>query len=149
MITLPLPPSINHCYRRHTLKTGQRINVLTREAEMWRTQAAIQVAAWARDEATPPDPLTADQWVIGMRVFWPDKRRRDADNLMKLILDAVKEGTGVDDSRMLPQVWRVAVDRERPRVEVDIASTHHIRIRRYVRHQNCLTSQHHWEEVVG
>ena len=58
--------------------------------------------------------------IVEFRVFTPDKRKRDADNLFKLSLDAIADGLGVDDSRFLPRIMSRALDRKNPRIEVRI-----------------------------
>jgi crossover junction endodeoxyribonuclease RusA len=55
-----------------------------------------------------------------LRVFWPDRRRRDLDNVTKQIGDALQGVAYRDDSQIT--AWHVTaeIDRERPRVEVEI-----------------------------
>ncbi len=58
--------------------------------------------------------------VVELRIFVPDKRKRDADNLLKLSLDAIAAGLGVDDSRFLPRIMSRELDRKNPRIEVRV-----------------------------
>jgi len=54
-------------------------------------------------------------------VFWPDRRRRDAGNLLKVLLDSLEGILYVDDSAVLPRAMDYSVDREHPRVEVEVS----------------------------
>ena len=65
---------------------------------------------------------TSDQVVMRVAIFWPDKRRRDADNLLKSVQDGISKSGVIwdDDCQCLPQVVCIEVDRENPRVEVEM-----------------------------
>jgi len=115
-IKLPIPPSVNHCYRTFTTKKGRRMRVLTGEAKKWMGDAANLIkdarnrARWiALDEKT----------VMAYWVWWPDLRDHDCDNILKLIQDALKEyGIVTDDHLILPRAQDYDLDRKNPRVEV-------------------------------
>ena len=61
---------------------------------------------------------------VELAVFWPDRRRRDADNVAKAVLDGMqshkRRGAGViaDDSQVRDLRVTTSVDREASRVEV-------------------------------
>lgn len=67
---------------------------------------------------------------VTMRIFWPDRRRRDGDNVVKSILDGLQPqkrrgspygwGLFADDSQVTRHTVEEAIDRERPRVEVTV-----------------------------
>ncbi len=84
---------------------------LTPEAKAWKKGAALQArAALGRSglELQPDGPLTMDIVVHGNWVTLKDKpRRRDISNL-KLLIDAIFEGLGVDDSL----VWELRARKE-------------------------------------
>lgn len=96
---LPYPPSINHYWRRvgrHTLisRTGRafRANVVALLAER-RVEALL-------------GPLE-----IEIDLHPPDRRRRDADNTLKSLLDALQHGGAyADDS----QIIRLEVTKREP-----------------------------------
>ena len=51
--------------------------------------------------------------------FMPDKRRRDPNNLLKLIADALEGVAYADDKQITDLCWKNAgLDREHPRVEI-------------------------------
>lgn len=63
---------------------------------------------------------TGKKIVMELRVFWPDRRRRDTDNIIKVIQDSF---TGIlydDDRWVLPRIMDWDLDHESPRVEVKI-----------------------------
>lgn len=108
---LPLPPSVNHLYHR-----SERGVVLTDQARLYRDEAAWLVrsaVAAAREQ-----PATTDRLHVTVRFRFGDRRRRDLDNPLKLLLDAVCAGLAVDDSQIDElHVYR-ALDRMCPRAEV-------------------------------
>lgn len=114
--TLPLPPSVNHCYRRYTTKTGQRMNVMTKAGVSW-TADARAIAFDARNRANWTC-AQGEKVVLELTCFWPDLRRRDVSNLDKVLLDAL-EGVIYDDDRWaLPRWMDFSTDRGHPRVDV-------------------------------
>lgn len=57
---------------------------------------------------------------VVLRVFFPDRLRRDIDNVAKSVTDAMNGGPYVDDSQVHElHVYR-AIDKMRPRVEVEV-----------------------------
>ena len=92
------------------------MNVLTKKADIWQSDARDKAyRAMCETGWTCPQ---AEKVVVELTVFWPDRRRRDAQNLLKLLCDAL-EGSAVDDDRyMLVRVMDFDYDRDDPRVEV-------------------------------
>ena len=98
-----------------------------------RQLAVIATMAARRGDSHRYDTVPeADRWPRGydgdvsveLAVFWPDRRRRDADNVAKAVLDGMhshkRRGAGViaDDSQVRDLRVTTSVDREAPRVEV-------------------------------
>lgn len=88
---LPWPPSVNHYYRRvgpHTL--------ISRAGRRFREQVCALLAAQGIRPAL-------GRLAVTFEVFPPDRRKRDLDNLLKSLIDALEHGgTFPDDSRI---VW--------------------------------------------
>jgi len=61
-----------------------------------------------------------EKLVMELEIFWPDRRRRDADNCLKLLADSLEGILFEDDKWILPRVINWDVDKEAPRVEVKI-----------------------------
>lgn len=110
---VPWPPTLNHCYV--TTRHGRR--VLTREAAQYRERVAAQVLALRQAEGygayKSNNPL-----IIEAVYYRPDRRRRDTDNIRKVLADAIAKGLGCDDSLFLWRDITSRIDRERPRVQL-------------------------------
>lgn len=122
-VTLPLPPSLNHCYVRRSkvyYKNGKRkrrvMNVLSERAASWMDDArdknlqAMEDCKWT--------PLDEEKVIVELWMYWPDRRRRDAHNLLKLLADSLEGSVCKDDKWMLMRIMDFDLDREAPRVEV-------------------------------
>ena len=88
-----------------------------RETVRYESSVAYRALMAARNQGWAK---TTEQVVMALRIFWPDGRRRDADNLAKSVMDGLTKSGQIweDDCQCLPQVVSVEIDRERPRVEV-------------------------------
>lgn len=113
-ITLPLPPSVNHYYL--TTRAGKRI--MTGEAKEWMDEARLLVRLAARDSGWTL--VEQGKVIMGLWVYWPDRRRRDTHNLHKALADAPEGILYADDRQVLMRDMDFTVDRENPRVVVAI-----------------------------
>lgn len=106
-ITLPYPPSMNH-YKRVgrlvTTKTGKiyqsRVNTALTTRFLW------EVAALVRGKGV--ESLGGAPISLEVDVYSPDKRRRDVDNILKVLLDALQHAKVYDDDN---QIARLLVTR--------------------------------------
>ena len=111
-----LPPSVNHSHRNYTTKTGQRRRVPTTRATNWLRDTAF-VARAAMDDTGWTCPQ-GEAVVVEYFAWWPDRRRRDASNLEKLLLDAIA-GVAYDDDRWaLPRCVGFGFDKGSPRLVI-------------------------------
>lgn len=68
------------------------------------------------------------RWVVGatydveVRCYFPDERKRDADNVGKSVLDALNKGIWRDDSQVHRLTVTREIDRVRPRTEVTVTA---------------------------
>ena len=86
---LPYPPSVNHYWRR----VGQR-TLISRGGRAFRAAVCSHLAAQGVRPITGP-------LVVNIDVFPPDRRRRDIDNCLKSLLDALQHGgVYLDDSQI-------------------------------------------------
>lgn len=93
-LSIPYPPSVNH-YWRHIMIQGRQRSVLSKAAKEYRTNVGVAVLTQGRG-ATIDGPIAME---ITARP--PDRRRRDLDNLLKGVLDALAHaGVYADDSQI-------------------------------------------------
>jgi Holliday junction resolvase RusA-like endonuclease len=83
---LPWPVSVNHLYVR---RKGGQVR-LSDQAQAWRDEAILRVRA--SGERPPAGPLLVSVELWGL------ERRYDADNFLKITLDAVFAAFGRDDA---------------------------------------------------
>ena len=86
VISLPFPPSVNNLY----LNAPGRGRVPTARYSKWRTEALWDI----RMQRAKPVPGAVH---VHIRLVAPDKRRRDADNTFKAVLDALAKGNVIED----------------------------------------------------
>lgn len=98
-LELPWPPSVNHYYRH----VGPRV-LISRVGRRYRERIVTKLAAENVREFGEPVELH-------LELYPPDNRRRDVDNLLKCLLDALQHG-GLyrDDS----QVCKLTVIKHEP-----------------------------------
>lgn len=114
-VSLPVPPSTNNLYA--TVR-GRR--VLTTEAREYKAHvgrhafAASVLAHWRYQQ---PARLR-----VAVAFWYPNRRRRDIDNL-KALIDGLAAGLGFDDCVIDDlRITRAGIDKDNPRVEVEVSS---------------------------
>ena len=119
-VRVSLPPSVNHCYRRVYMrgKSGARYlgDKLTPEAEAWLQECQLRAQVAARRAGWRVEPER--KVVVWVRVYWPDRRRRDTHNLHKLVADGLEGPLYADDRYALLRDVDWTVDRDDPRLEL-------------------------------
>lgn len=96
-----------------TNRLFQGRHILTREAR--ETKEALAREIWVEWRQKPIiGPVAVD-----IRLYWPDARRRDLDNALKLLLDAATGLLWTDDSQIEELRIRKGVDRANPRIEIE------------------------------
>lgn len=118
-LIIPVPPSVNHAYRNYTTKRGQRRRVLTSEAESFKSEAGWSATAW-RSQTRWVMPAEGTKIIMRVWCYWGSAQRRDTDNVLKLTQDSLTGILWVDDQWVLPQVIDFAVDRGKPRLEIEL-----------------------------
>lgn len=88
---LPFPPSVNACYR--AIPRGRICaNILSKKGREYKERIAIILEN--------DDLLTDKRLMVQIRLFMPDKRRRDIDNYNKILLDSLTGFIWEDDSQI-------------------------------------------------
>ena len=96
---LPYPPTVNHYWIRTHNGSGLAIG---KPGRAFRGRVA-----WAVLEH-PELKAGAKQWdIIIISVYPPDRRRRDLDNILKALLDALQHAGALEDDSQLDQILLV------------------------------------------
>ena len=109
--TLPFPVSLNQAYR--AVIKGKYATVLISE----KGRAYKKLV----QHLLPKGNKYEGNIAVTLLAFEPDRRRRDADNYPKLLLDAMSTIMYNDDSQIVElTIIKKGLDKENPRVEVEI-----------------------------
>ena len=109
--TLPWPPSTNRLYRSPRSGPLAGRTLLSAEARAYKAKAMAMIHH--------PNPLTGK---VGVRIVAhpPDRRRRDLDNILKIVLDCCK-GQCFDDDANIDHLEVLRGDALPPgRIEVSV-----------------------------
>ncbi len=104
-----MPPSTNHLYGRGKSSVFLKEDVRT----------AKEAIGWEARSQYPGEPLPGPLKVT-VDLFWPDRRKHDIDNGLKLLLDALTGIVWEDDDQVSDLRVRKAIDQVEPRVEVEV-----------------------------
>ena len=105
-LELPWPPSVNNLWRRPTGGPLAGRTLLSRAARDYKADVAKLVLT---QRVTPF--RVSEGLGISIKAYPPDRRRRDLDNLLKIVLDSL-QGSGVipDDHQVeMIGIWRMEV----------------------------------------
>lgn len=111
-----VPPSVNHMYvNAYHGKRARR--VLTPIAEAWKVEIIVRTNTWRKQNNWN---TANDKTIVRFWFYWPDKRKRDTHNMLKLLLDCFEDALIYsNDKYALPQIMDYDVDQDNPRVEVE------------------------------
>lgn len=107
VFTLPLPPSVNHMYRR-----GRRGTYLSDAARAWKHAAHIAALEIF------PEPLTGE--IVVVWDFYMPDGRSDASNRIKALEDALQGAAYLNDRQIVSGTYNKLRDKHNPRVEATI-----------------------------
>lgn len=112
-MSIPVPPSVNHMYIHK--KNGSKILTANAKAYIKELQHICKMSkkeqGWKQDRG-------AVWYVMDLYFYFPDRRKRDSHNCLKLLMDSLEGMLFENDYYILPRIQYVTLDRERPRVEV-------------------------------
>jgi crossover junction endodeoxyribonuclease RusA len=118
-LTLPIPPSIN---KHYATVNGRRL--LSSAGRLYKTQVGQQVwlaLAQSPARASLMDRLQSGPLAFSIRFFFTTALRRDLDSGLKITQDAICEGLGLNDNRIVETHLYKNVDRANPRIEVSLS----------------------------
>ncbi|MEY4705858.1 MAG: hypothetical protein RL042_2063 [Nitrospirota bacterium] len=118
-LTLPLPPSVNHQYatvngRRLLSSTGRAYKALV-------GQLVWLKLAQSTHQATLLAQLQSEWLALSIRFYFTSALRRDVDGGLKIAQDALCEGLGINDNRIVETHLYKHIDKDNPRIEVCLA----------------------------
>lgn len=115
-LTLPVPPSVNHQYAtvngRRLLSSAGRAYKAHVGQLVWLTvtQSAHRSSLLPR--------LKTESLALSIRFYFTSALRRDVDGGLKIAQDALCEGLGINDNRIVETHLYKSVDKVNPRIEV-------------------------------
>ena len=113
-LTLPIPPSINHCYfyikgKRIPNKTAKDYMELVKQTAL-KTMQKNEIAMF-------PDKKKI---IIEMTYHFPDKRIRDTHNTFKILLDALEGVVYKNDYWVLVNIKDFIIEKGKSEVHLNI-----------------------------
>jgi len=119
--TLPVPPSINHQY---ATVNGRRLLSTTGRAY----KAQVGQLVWLALVNSPHRATLLSQFrsaslALSIRFYFTSALRRDVDGGLKIAQDALCEGLGVNDNRIVETHLYKHVDKTNPRIEISLTTT--------------------------
>lgn len=115
-LTLPVPPSVNHQYAtvngRRLLSSAGRAYKAHVGQLVWLT-----LTQSAHGSSLLPR-LKTESLALSIRFYFTSALRRDVDGGLKIAQDALCEGLGINDNRIVETHLYKNVDKANPRIEV-------------------------------
>ena len=99
-IDLPYPPSVNH-YWRHTVIAGRTVVYVSAQGKAYRNRVIKATQLLNIPHYECPVSVTLD-------IAFPDNRRRDSDNLAKVIFDSLQDARILKDDKL---IWKFSTNR--------------------------------------
>lgn len=120
ILTLPVPPSINHQY---ATVNGRR--VLSRAGRDFKALVLDEVENWQDREGVSNETLAqfgCHFLSLTITFYFTSALRRDLDGGLKIAQDAICEALGVNDNLVVEIKLYKRVDRQHPRIELHLAA---------------------------
>lgn len=119
-LTLPVPPSINHQY---ATVNGRRL--LSSTSRFYKAHVGRQIwAALVQSPHRAPlmKQLLSKPLALSIHFYFTTPLRRDVDGGLKITQDAICEGLGINDNRIIETHLYKRVDKHQPRIEVSLTT---------------------------
>ena len=117
-MTLPMPPSVNHQYA--TVNGRRLISSAGRAYKAQVGQLVWLKLAQSTHRTSLLARLQSDWLALSIRFYFTSALRRDVDGGLKIAQDALCEGLGINDNRIVETHLYKHIDRENPRIEVHL-----------------------------
>lgn len=130
VLTSPLPPSVNNYLNYRVARRGKKRFVQTYPSEETKVYKNFFVD-YVKDQIREQNwskPENGKLVYIKM-TFFLDRKRKDPNNFLKVLFDSLTEaGVYADDDIALPLVPRLYIDKQNPRIEIEIYKSNAIGI---------------------
>jgi crossover junction endodeoxyribonuclease RusA len=116
-----VPPSINHQY---ATVNGRRL--LSSAGRAYKAEVGRLVwigLSKLRNRSAILSRLQSEPLALSIRFYFTSSLRRDVDGGLKIAQDALCEGLGINDNRIVETHLYKHVDKDTPRIEVALAVT--------------------------
>jgi len=117
-LTLPVPPSVNHQYA--TVNGRRLISSAGRAYKAQVGQLVWLKLAQSTHRAALLTRLQSDWLALSIRFYFTSALRRDVDGGLKIAQDALCEGLGINDNRIVETHLYKHIDKHNPRIEVHL-----------------------------
>jgi crossover junction endodeoxyribonuclease RusA len=120
-LTLPVPPSVNHQY---ATVNGRRL--MSSAGRAYKAQVGQLVwlkLAQSTHRASLLAQLQSEWLTLSIRFYFTSALRRDVDGGLKIAQDALCEGLGINDNRIIETHLYKHIDKDNPRIEVQLTPT--------------------------
>lgn len=118
LVILGTPPSVNHLYANAMVK-GRRMRVLNSRGKQFFEDTKLVAMIWAK-KSNWKKPEKEKKIIMKLWFYFPDKRRRDTHNCLKVLLDSLEGTLYEDDKTVLPRIMDYEIDRMNPRTEIEV-----------------------------
>ncbi|HXF93382.1 MAG TPA: RusA family crossover junction endodeoxyribonuclease [Nitrospiraceae bacterium] len=118
-LTLPIPPSVNHQY---ATVNGRRL--LSAAGRAYKTLVGQQITlalAGSPHRHALLKVLRAEDLALSIRFYFTSRLRRDVDGGLKIAQDALCEGLGINDNRIVETHLYKDLDKVNPRIEIALS----------------------------
>jgi Holliday junction resolvase RusA-like endonuclease len=109
---VPIAPSVNHMYVM-TKKGGRRLTDKAKEYN----DTAIALILEAMDEQNWQEDRTCTWYYVDICTYMPDRKKRDTNNMFKILLDVIQRATDIDDYYINVRQQKTELDPDCPRIE--------------------------------
>jgi len=123
-ITLPVPPSINHQYA--TVNGRRVLSSAGRTFKLHVGQQLLVALSQSPHKQTLMHRLRTEPLALSIRFYFTSPLRRDVDGGLKIAQDALCEGIGLNDNRVIETHLYKDLDRTNPRIEVSLSLASHV-----------------------
>ncbi|HEY7533838.1 MAG TPA: RusA family crossover junction endodeoxyribonuclease, partial [Nitrospiraceae bacterium] len=115
-LTLPVPPSINHQYA--TVNGRRLLSSAGRAYKAHVSQLVWLTLTQSTQSTVLLSRLQTQSLSLSIRFFFTSALRRDVDGGLKIAQDALCEGLGINDNRIVETHLYKSVDKTYPRMEI-------------------------------